>query len=625
MCGLAGWIARSTDRPAPDVLTAMTDAIAHRGPDGSGRFDALTRDGGHAVALGHRRLAIIDLSTGDQPMQDADGRLTVVFNGEIYNFQALRTELAAAGARFRTQSDTEVLLHGWRHWGVDMVRRLGGMFVFALWDAGSETLFLARDRFGKKPLFLHQTAARLAFASEIKALLRLPDLAPAIDDAAVWTYLKYRYVPGPSTLFKDIVKLPPGSYGLWQGGRFRSERYWTPPDAWPRLAGPAPVDPPSEFIALLDDAVRLRMIADVPYGAFLSGGIDSSAVVALMRRHAEKVKTFSVGFAPPGISELDHAQAVATAFQTEHHPLQVEPRHLMDELPKLIAFRDAPVAEPSDIPIYLLALEAGKSVKMVLTGEGSDEILAGYPKHDADRHAVLYQRLVPEPLHDHLVMPLVKALPFAFRRIKTAATSLGSRDMRERWPRWFGALDNAERRALIALPDPGGDVGADLPFSDVPGNSALRRQLYFDQTSWLPDNLLERGDRMTMAASIEARMPFLDHRLAVYASSLGDDWRLRHGTGKWLLREGLRQLLPAAILNRPKVGFRVPVAEWFRAEMRDYLHDHLTGPASLSRDYYRRPALDRILAEHGKGRQNHEKLLWTLLTLELFRRYAARA
>jgi asparagine synthase (glutamine-hydrolysing) len=365
------------------------------------------------------------------------------------------------------------------------------------------------------------------------------------------------------------------------------------------------------------------MVSDVPFGAFLSGGIDSSTIVALMSRHNSRVKTFSVGFGEGSYSELAYAAEVADHFGTQHHELVVSHRDIMERLPALVAYRDAPVSEPSDIPINMLAGEAAKSVKMVLTGEGSDEILGGYPKHVAERFLPGYQ-LVPGCVRHSLIEPLTRALPFAFRRVKTAVTNLGIDDWRERYPRWFGALDNGERARLSVIKPHGQEPGeGEPPFDAEPGTSALRRILYFDQTSWLPDNLLERGDRMTMAASIESRVPFLDHELAGYVSSLPDHFRVRRLRTKWILREAGRQLIPPRILERPKVGFRVPVNEWFRGEMRDYLMEHLASAASRTRAYYDAGALARVLTEHLNGRQNHEKLLWSLLNLEIWHRQYA--
>lgn len=500
MCGIAGYVIRSAGGDLAAELRSMADAIAHRGPDDAGYFEVDAGDG-LRVGLAHRRLAIIDLSTGHQPLANEDGSIQIVFNGEIYNFQALRTELERAGHRFATHSDTETIVHAYEQWGDDCVRRLRGMFAFALWDGRRARLLLARDRFGKKPLFLYEAEGLFLFASEIKAILAFPGVKVSPDETAVWDYLAYRYVPAPATLYKGVRKLMPGCIAVWEQGRLGERRYWAPPDREPHRHGPMPTDPVGDFMERLEEAVRIRMVADVPFGAFLSGGIDSSAVVALMSRHSGlPVKTFSVGFAEGGYSELGYARTIATQFGTEHHELTVEAGHLMEHLPALIHYRDAPVAEPSDIPIHLLSREARRSVKMVLTGEGSDEILGGYPKHVFEGYVRLYQWL-PAALRHGLIEPLVRALPYRFHRAKTAIVNLGLGRFEERMPRWFGALSDAERRTLVALPAPPPKSG-EYPFDTPAANSALRRILYFDQTSWLPDNLLERGDRMTMAASL---------------------------------------------------------------------------------------------------------------------------
>ena len=617
MCGIAGFITPATDALSA-ALRAMAATIAHRGPDDQG---FLERDVGNGLRLGlaHRRLSIIDLSTGHQPLGNEDGSVQIVFNGELYNFLALRNELRAAGHNFATQSDTEVIVHAYEQWGVHCLSRFRGMFAFAIWDAPRSRLFLARDRFGKKPLFLHQAVDTLLFASEIKAILAFPGMQTQVDTGAVWDYLSYRYVPAPATLFKGIRKLMPGSYAVWEKGHLTEQRYATVPDRDALTSGGVPSDPVGGFLEKLDESVRIRMVSDVPFGAFLSGGIDSSAVVGLMARHStQAVKTFSVGFAESAYSELSFAKTIANQFKTEHHELMVSQDDLMAHLPALVRLRDAPVSEPSDIPIYLLALEAAKTVKMVLTGEGSDEFLGGYPKHVFERFVQPYQ-LLPGLLRHGLVEPLVNALPYRFQRAKTAILNLGLERFEERMPRWFGALSDRERWDLVALTPPASELRG-CQFDSPQNNSALRRILYFDQTSWLPDNLLERGDRMTMGASIEARMPFMDHELAAYVSALPDEYRVRGSTTKWILRQAMKRLLPAAILERPKVGFRVPVNEWFRGNMRDYLFDHLTGADSRTHGYYRRQALNAILSEHVSGRHNHEKILWTMLGLELWHR-----
>ncbi len=622
MCGIAGVITPAPALQAPQVLRMMAARIAHRGPDDEGFLETTTSDGRHWVGLAHRRLAIIDLATGHQPMGNEDGRVQIVFNGEIYNFAALRDELIALGHRFSTVSDTETAIHAWEQWGPDCVRRFAGMFALAIWDANQDTLFLARDRFGKKPLFVAEHAGSLLFASEIKALLAWPGLPSELDQDALWDYFEYRYVPAPRTLWRGVRKLMPGHWLCWQRGAVREMRYWSPPDALPYAASPLPADPVGRFLDELDRAVRMRMVSDVPFGAFLSGGIDSSAVVALMSRHSGlPVKTFSVGFAESDYSELGYAKQIADRFATEHHELEVSAAHLVDHLPAMARFRDAPVAETADVPIYLLSVEAGKSVKMVLTGEGSDELLAGYPKHRFERFARTWQR-VPRALRRSLVEPLVQALPYRFWRVQTVAATLGIERFESRMTRWFGALTREECAALLQLP-PTRAVADATPFAADPKASALRRILHFDQTSWLPDNLLERGDRMTMAASIEGRMPFMDHELAAYVSSLPDRYRLRGMTSKWILRQAMRRVLPKSILERPKVGFRLPVNLWLRGHLRDYLRESLTGASSQTRGYYRAQALQQVLDEHDRGLRNHEKLLWCLLNLEIWQRECA--
>ncbi len=620
MCGIAGWVSRRA--AGIEALQPVLRSMAHRGPDDEGayRFDSPS-SGWHAL-LGHRRLAIIDPAGARQPMCDERAGLALVFNGEIYNFRELREELREHGHVFARDSDTEVLLRAYQQWGEGCVRRLRGMFAVAVWDERAERLFLARDRFGEKPLFLCEDARGVWFASEIKALLAA-GVRAAVELRSVWDYLAYRYVPGPRTLFQDIRKLQPGTCAIWQGGRLTERRYWSAPDRRERAPGRAAGDAVDAFLERLDDAVAGQMVSDVPFGAYLSGGLDSSTIVALMARHSAMVKTFSVGFTEDRYSELAYAGEVARHFGTDHHELVVDSRDLMRHLPTLIAFRDAPVSEPSDIPIYMLAREAARSVKMVLSGEGSDEILGGYPKHVVERFAGGYQ-VLPAKLRRGLIAPLARSLPYAFRRVKTAVANLNLDDWRERSVRWFGALDHEERERLSVLHLNGSDVPSLPPFDSDPGNSALRRMLYFDQASWLPDNLLERGDRMNMAASIEARVPFLDHRLAEYVSALPDRMRVRGLRTKWILREAVKQLLPERILKRRKVGFRVPVNEWFRGEMRAYLVEHLKSSASITRVYYDAGELERVLSEHFEGRQNHEKLLWTLLNLELWhRRYAS--
>jgi asparagine synthase (glutamine-hydrolysing) len=621
MCGIAGWVAPAASAPEERALQPMLDAMLHRGPDGAGSYGFSAERGAYRGVLGHRRLAIIDPNGSRQPMCDAEAGLALTFNGEIYNFRELRGELERHGHSFQRDSDTEVLLRAYQQWGTQCVHHLRGQFAFAVWDARAERLFLARDRFGEKPLYLHEANGALYFASEAKALLKLPNVPRDVDLSSVWDYLAYRYVPGPKTLLQAVRKLPPATAAIWHRGRVQEIRYWTPPDKFPRAKEPAVSAQAtrSAFLGHLAEAVELQMVSDVPFGAYLSGGLDSSVIVALMTRYSPKVKTFSVGFAGDRHNELAHAAHVARQFGTEHHEMLVSPRDFMEHLPQLVASRDAPVSEPSDIAIFMLSREASRTVKMVLTGEGSDEILGGYRKHAAEGLAWMYWS-VPRRVRA-LLAPLVQGLPFRFRDLKIAMASLNCDDWHERYVRWFGAMDFQQRRELSRLRVHERELRDDLPpFDAHPDTSVLRRILYFDQTSWLPDNLLERGDRMTMAASIEARVPFLDHKLVEFVATLPDHWRVDELRRKRVLRETARSLLPREIPERSKVGFRVPVTEWFTGGMRDYLFDHLRSSDSLTRTYYNTAVLDRVLEEHTSGVQTHDKLLWTLLTLEIWHR-----
>lgn len=599
----------------------MGDRIRYRGPDGDGYAVQSTMDKRYTVGLVHRRLAIIDLATGDQPMVHQAAGVTLIFNGEIYNYKDLRCQLEGLGHLFKTQSDTEVLLNAYVEWGPSCVERLRGMFAFALWDHPRDRLMLARDQFGKKPLYLCEQDGKLIFGSEVKAVLAFGDVKTSLDRASIADYFVYRYVPGPDTLFSGIRKLMPGSFALWENGRIVETRYYIPPYGRTPVSNKAIVDPLRDFEKLLDEAVRIRMVSDVPYGAFLSGGLDSSTIVALMSRHtSQPINTFSVGFREESYSELPYAKMVAAQFKTHHTELIISASDLMDHLPTLIDHGDAPVSEASNIPIYLISREAAKSVKMVLTGEGSDELLAGYPKHYAEQFVSIYQRIVPEAAHRHIVAPLIRLLPYECRRAKVLGASIGIRNRLERMPRWLGALSFEERDQLLSqeLPRRQTHLG---PFESSELRSPIERILFFDQTSWLPDNLLERGDRITMAASIEARMPFMDTMLAELMAILPDSWRIRGRTQKYILRALMRNILPDVILDRPKVGFRVPVGEWFRGPMRDFVRDCVANPRSIIQEICQPKEVQKLLWQHEEGRQNHERLLWTLVNLDLFQKH----
>ena len=619
MCGIFGWVLDATKHQDRATLTSLTDLMHHRGPDGAGYQLHTTADGRFQIGVGHRRLSIIDIGGGAQPMSSEDGRFTVVFNGEIYNYVELRQELVALGHRFGTKSDTEVLIEAYRAWGLDAVRRFRGMFGFALWDEAEQRLILGRDAFGKKPLFLAELQGGLLFGSEIEPLVQFPGIDRTFYSESLGHYLLNRYVPGPSTFFQAVKKLQPGHYVVWQRGTLTTTRYFTPPVA----TTPPDVKSFDEAIGLFeqafDEAVRIRMRSDAPFGAYLSGGIDSSAVVATMVKHsAEPVRTFSVGFREAQYSELDHARVVAGLFGTTHNELYVEPEAFMTHWSTAVLRRGAPVSEASDIPIFMLSEMASSSVKMVLTGEGADELMGGYPKHRAERWIGLYQCLMPQLLHERLIHPLVRSLPYAMRRAKILALAAGERDPVNRMRVWFGGLSVGESEAMLgrllsaAPPDL-------FPYSSGT-ESSLRRTLFFDQTSWLPDNLLERGDRMMMAGSIEGRMPFMDTALAGVVARFPDEFLTGGKGGKTVLRAAMDKRLPPEIVRRKKVGFRVPVGEWFRGPYRNFLQDMLVSETSRVAGMISGPKLRQLVTDHLDGRQNHERLLWSLTNLEVFLR-----
>ena len=571
---------------------------------------------GVELCLGHRLLAIIGIGDGAQPFWSHDRKYVVTFNGEIYNYLELREELAAKGHVFRTPCDTEVLLEAYRAWGEDCVGRFRGMFAFALYDTERQKVVMARDPFGKKPLLYADTPDGLVFASEIAPLLEHPQVARELDESALGAYLVMRYQPGPATFFKGVEKLEPGSLMVWERGSVRRTRYFLP--AFARISPEAmdEADADAAFAEVLDDAVRIRMRSDAPYGAFLSGGLDSSVIVALMQRHSPTtLKTFSVGFESPQYSELAFARLMAERAGTSHHEVVVTPENFLKSWPETVRLRGAPVSEASDIPILMLAQMAGESVKMVLTGEGADELLGGYPKYLAAPYVQAYQGMVPPELHRRLLHPLVEAAPLQMERVKTLSRAMGEADAARRNELWFGSFS---RREAVALT--GRDV-LTAPLPDIPaGLSSSRAMQLVDQLSWLPDNLLERGDRMMMGGSVEGRMPFMDVELDALVARMPDRMFLKHRRGKAVLRRVARRWVDPEIISRRKIGFTVPLADWFRTLIRPELDDLLRSEASATRRLMSGPLIDRLLDRHASGRFSHVKAIWALANLEMFLR-----
>lgn len=611
MCGIVGFAA-APGRAAPEarVGEAMNAAIVHRGPDDGGvhREDA--------VLLGMRRLAIIDLGGGHQPMFSADGHRVLVFNGEIYNFRRLRAELQSMGHRFRSDSDSEVILVAYEAWGEAAVARLEGMFAFALWDRTRGQLLLARDRLGKKPLFLWDGPDGLGFASELKSLLALPGFRRDVDTGVLPGYFAFGYVPSPRSIFRDVRKLPAGHYAVWRDGRLREERYWQL-DFAPTFQG-SEAEAEQQLHDRLQAAVDDRLVADVPFGAFLSGGLDSSVVVALMaQRMTQPVKTFSIGFKEARYSELSGAKRVADILGTDHHELVVEPE-ATELIEKLVWHLDEPFADSSALPTFLVSELARPHVKMVLSGDGGDEGFAGYERY---LKFLALQRL--GPLRGVASMGLRAAggvLPGLFgQRLRRVGERLG-----ERFPDSYlsgVALSRPEQmRALLGPAGAEGYAALHPLFRADDARPMIDRIVDADIRSYLLDDILVKLDRMTMAASIEGRAPLLDHRVVEFAVRLPAHLRVRDGRGKHLLRQVARRWLPSDVLDKPKQGFAIPLPDWFRTTLGAMAADVFASRAFRERGWVQPAVVDRLLADHRAGRADHAEPLWQVLVLELWAR-----
>ncbi len=619
MCGICGIFNFGSRAPVDsERLRRAADAMAHRGPDDQGFYID------QELGLGNRRLSIIDLPGGHQPLSNEDASLWITFNGEIYNYRELRSKLISKGHQLRTVSDTEVILHLYEDCGVGCLEALRGMFAFALWDSRQRRLFLARDRLGIKPLFYCVSSEGIGFASELRALRQLVPGPFEADPQAVYDFFAFRYVPAPNTLYQGVQKLLPGHYLLADSRGIKTQTYWDVPNEPESEQSPEKLA--DEMLDCLRESVRLRLIADVPLGVFLSGGIDSSAVVALMSElGARPLRTFSVGFEELGYSELPWARAVARQFKTEHQELVVKAEDLKTELPRLIALREEPLAEPTDVALYRMACLAAKSVKVVLAGEGGDELFAGYPKYAAERLAGL-AALLPSGL----ARRVARWLPYSQRRAQTALESLSIHEEAARAANWFASFSREEQAALfsrdfLAQVDPHhpAKVLADY-FRRHPDGSRLKRLLYADLKVWLPDNLLLRGDHMTMAASIEERLPLLDHQVVELAGRIPDRFLVRGFQPKAFMRRMFRGRLLPETLRRRKVGFTVPVGLWFQDALKPMIRDLLLSPRFKTRGYFNTASVESFVQEHLSGVRDRQKQLWALLNFELWREAIGR-
>jgi asparagine synthase (glutamine-hydrolysing) len=608
MCGFVGLRRFDGKHVDEEDLRKMAAMIGHRGPDGVGF--GIYGD----VGFGHTRLAVIDPAGSQQPMSSASAACHITYNGEIFNYHHVRRGLEQQGVPLRTRGDTEVLLETLRMKSLAGLADLNGQFAFGYFDESSGELLLVRDRMGILPLYYHEGPGFIAFASEVKAILALIG-DPGMDDDAVEDYLTYGSVPPPRTLFRGIRKLAPGTaFRIGRDGKIRTEVYW---------ALPARCDEPvldgDEAVRAVDrklrEAMELRLVADVPVGAYLSGGLDSSLTVALMKelREGGEVQTFAAGFSDPRFDELPFARQVSEALGTTHHEVMVSAGDFRDLWEKLSWHCDGPISQPADVAIYKIAKQARNQVKVLLSGEGSDEIFGGYPKY-AYEPMLAPLTALPSSIRVPAFRAVQHMLPESLNRARQAARALTGRTTGERMQAWFGPFTWFERRSLRSgygsFRDPGQWERA--------GGDHLRRMLYVDCHTWLSDNLLERGDRMSMAASIENRPPFLDHELVELAFRVSSGMKIRGLCGKWILKTIARRHLPANIVDRRKVGFKVPLDEWFRVGLKDYMNDLLLGPDSFVSSYFDRKAVSSIITSHLKHRRNEERRLWTLLGLEVW-------
>jgi asparagine synthase (glutamine-hydrolysing) len=621
MCGIVGVVQANSDRIDRAVLERMNASIIHRGPDEDGFY---VKDN---VGLAMRRLAIIDLAGGQQPMHNEDGTKWIVYNGETYNYQEIRSHLEKLGHKFYTHSDTECIVHLYDEYGERCLEHLRGMFALAIWDEKDKSLFLARDRIGKKPLlYSHQPDGSLIFGSEFQAVLRHPAVGRDIDDGALDSYLSYLCVPAPQTAFKQIRKLEPGHWLKWKRGQVETKRYWQPD--FSKKIRISEEDAINETTRLLRESTKLRLISEVPLGAFLSGGVDSSIVVALMAAESDTpVKTFSIGFEEQDYSELKYARRVAEHVGAEYNEFIVRP-NAMEILPTLVRHYGEPYADPSAIPTYYVSRETRKYVTVALNGDGGDESFVGYERHVAMRFAEYYRRM-PKALRSYLVEPIANAIPSSidfrnrFARLQRflRAASLSESD---RYFQWLSAFTDEGKNELY-LPEFLASTAANKPvmhferyISKRNGTGIVDTALLTDLMNYLPNDLLVKVDIASMANSLEARSPFLDHKVIEFAASLPEKIKQSGSGTKTLLKKVAARLVPPDVIYRPKMGFAVPLRYWLGREMSGFTQDILLSQKASHREMFDRRVVERLIIEQKSEKQDNSWKIWTLLMLELW-------
>ena len=623
MCGIAGFVSCAQLGPdARERALKMRDIITHRGPDEAGlRIDA-------CAALAHRRLSIVDLRTGQQPLSNENGSIWVTFNGEIYNHADIRAELESRGHRYRTHSDTETIVHAYEEWGDDCVHQFRGMFAFAVWDAKRHRLLLTRDRLGVKPLYWARHRDLVVFGSEIKSIFASGYVEPEARTSALPEYFGTRSTSGADTLFAGIRRLPPGHQLVFERGETHVSQYWdVPAGVAPKVANTR--DVVDRFRELFTESVRLRLMSDVPLGVFLSGGLDSSAIAATMARLVGRpIETFSVAFKQRAFSELTYAREVSTAIGANAHEVVIDDGDFFGALPKLLWHEDEPIAHPSSVPLYFVSAMAKQHVTVVLTGEGSDELLAGYGRYPRIlwnwRAGRIYDTALPGNLRSAIAEHVVPRLPPRLARLAGRSFLGIDRSPESMVFDSFASVRLCEQRALLSddfkkAVTPARAYGTSLDYYRQPPSSAtpLDRLLYADMKTYLVE-LLMKQDQMSMAASLESRVPFLDHRLVEFAASLPDAWKLSGLTTKRVLREAMKSVLPASILSRPKMGFPVPLGAWLRGRWNATASEVLLDRRSRERGVIEPKAVEQLLRDHASGRVNGTDRLWSLLNLELW-------
>ena len=645
MCGIAGWInldSNELSQNGEPILHSMCDRIVHRGPDSEG----LWLD--DRVALGMRRLSIIDLHTGDQPVFNEDRSVIVMMNGELYNYREVRAGLEKSGHRFTTQSDTEILPHLYEEYGDALVDHLNGMFAFALWDTRKKKLLIARDRFGEKPLYYGVFDGKLIYASEPKALLAHPSVRAELDLDALRHYLSFDYVPAPMSIYKGIYKLPASHLLTIENGEVKTRRYWKltwqknaeartsvraksngDTNTLPTGRVSAPIDrAAAELRDLLFDAVRMRLVSDVPLGILLSGGIDSSTVAAFATQHAtEKVKTFSIGFEEDSFDESKYARLVANHLNTEHYEDHLSAEKAGDLISEIGTWLDEPLSDGSLIPTYLLSRFVRKHVTVALGGDGGDELFAGYPMYFGHKMAAIYDA-IPRFLRAGIIEPVVNNLPvstknlsFDYKAKRFVAAS--KYDAVTRHHSWFGSFSIGDQDRLLSkdvLAASSGDIyrGAKELLKTTDAITEIERMQFLDINFYMAEDILTKVDRAAMAVSLETRAPFLDPRVAQFAASIPLDYKLKGNKGKYILKKAVADLLPKTILQRPKKGFGIPIAEWLKGRLNPLLHDMLSPSRLYEQGLFNSEYIQRLIAEHETGKASHHKELWTLLVFQLW-------